>query len=384
MARAKVSLADLCSDGSALYWLEARPEENGRVVFVRADDAGRHDHSPAGVSIRSRVHEYGGGAVCLVPGRSAGAFAYVDQADQRVWLCDGGGDAPGRATPRALSAPALEGERHRHGGLRATADGDWVLAVREMHPAEGHGRPQRSIVAFATRTAMPSESTLLAGHDFFGAPRVDATVGRLAVVVWDHPDMPWDASSLVVVPLTRLQRTLVAAGEPRTIAGGPGESVGQPAWQRDGTLRFVSDRRGWWQPYLHGAASDPTGEREPVALSDAAAEYHGPDWALGQATMAQMPGGALVARQTSSGRDAVVILHPGGAPEVVAQPCVSIAGLCAHGDGFALVGSTPDAPSNVWLVEMGEGVRHRVRCGPPPRSPPASPPTPSPGASPSP
>ena len=84
VARGKVSLAELCSDGTALYWLESRPEENGRVVFVRSGAEGPSDHSPAGVSIRSRVHEYGGGAACLVPGGAAGAFAYVDQADQRA------------------------------------------------------------------------------------------------------------------------------------------------------------------------------------------------------------------------------------------------------------------------------------------------------------
>ncbi len=264
VARGKISLADLCSDGESLYWLEARPEENGRVVFVRADADGRHDHSPAGVSIRSRVHEYGGGAVCLVPGHAAGAFAYVDQADQQVWWCDGGTDAPGPVPPRALSAPTpTPTHSARHGGLTATADGDWVLAVREVQHG-GHGPPTRSIVAFSTRSATPSESTVLAGHDFFGAPRVDATVGRLAVVVWDHPDMPWDASSLVVVALARSDHTLSAAGPPTTVAGGADESVGQPAWQRDGTLRFVSDRRGWWQPYVHAAPFDE--RAEPVAL----------------------------------------------------------------------------------------------------------------------
>ncbi len=36
MARAKVSLSELCSDGDALYWLESRPAEEGRVVLVRA------------------------------------------------------------------------------------------------------------------------------------------------------------------------------------------------------------------------------------------------------------------------------------------------------------------------------------------------------------
>ncbi len=69
--------------------------------------------------------------------------------------------------------------------------------------------------------------------------------------------------------------------------------------------------------------------------------------------MAELPDGTLVARQTSSGRDSLVRLRPGGAPEEVAQPCVSIAGLCAHGEGLALIGSTPESPTNVWLVEPG-------------------------------
>ena len=102
-ARAKVSLSELCSDGEALYWLESRPAEAGRVVLVRADAEGLTDHSPESVSIRSRVNEYGGGALCLVPRRSAGAFAYVDQSDQRVWFCDGpaaGAGAPAQRPGR--------------------------------------------------------------------------------------------------------------------------------------------------------------------------------------------------------------------------------------------------------------------------------------------
>jgi dipeptidyl aminopeptidase/acylaminoacyl peptidase len=367
VARAKISLAELCSDGVALYWLESRPEENGRAVFVRADGDGRRDHSPAGVSIRSRVHEYGGGAVCLVPGRApgAGAFAYVDQSDQRVWLCDGPAGAAGSAPPRPLSSLAPAGQAYRHGGLTATADGDWVLAVREAHrqtEAEHHpGSPTRCIVALSTRDIEPAETVVLAGHDFFGAPCVDPAGTRLAVVVWEHPDMSWDASTLLVLPLRRpttitestahAHPTLEPAGAPWVVAGGPSESVGQPAWQRDGTLRFVSDRRGWWQPYVH--AGVPGVSAEPVGLSDAEAEYHGPDWVLGQTTLAELADGTVLARQTSSGRDAIVRLRRGAAPEPMAQPCVSIAGLCAHGDSgaLALIGSTPDAPTNVWLLE---------------------------------
>ena len=375
VARAKVSLSELHSDGRALFWLESRPAEAGRVVMVRgADGRPPADHSPPGVSIRSRVHEYGGGAICLVPGHVDGAFAYVDQTDQRVWFCDGAAaeGGPGAALPRPLTPGPPPGTELRHGGLGATADGDWVLAVRETH-REGATRPERCVVALPTREGA-SEAILLEGRDFYGAPRVDGTGARLAVVVWDHPDMPWDASALVVVPLARTDEStagagggaLTAAGPPVTVAGGPAESVGQPAWQHDGSLRFVSDRGGWWQPYLHRGPFDAGAPgSEPVALSAEAAEFHGPDWVLGQTTMAQRLDHRLVARRTAAGRDSLVLFgrpegagaSDGVAPTPLPQPCVSISSVCAHGEAVALIGATPDAPANVWLLAPDQPAR---------------------------
>jgi dipeptidyl aminopeptidase/acylaminoacyl peptidase len=349
VAAGKVSLSDLCSDGRALYWLESRPTEGGRVVFVRCHDGTVVDHAPAGVSIRSRVHEYGGGAVCLVPGTDEGTFAYVDQSDQEVYLCQPG------TPPRALTAPGHDGGVPRHGGLSASADGDWVLAVREIHPPDG-SRPRRQIVALSTRSDGPGECILISGHDFFSAARLRDDGAQLAVVAWDHPDMQWDASFVVVVPIGRSidpdsgLPTLAPTGAPVTVAGGPEESVGQPAWQRDGTLRLVSDRRGWWQPYAHSGQDDGTALR---ALVDTAAEFHGPDWVLGQSSLVEVADGTLVARQGSQGRHTLVVLdpdHPDRPPRQLDQPCVAIGNVCAHGDGVAFIGATPDRPPNVWVV----------------------------------
>jgi dipeptidyl aminopeptidase/acylaminoacyl peptidase len=356
VARAKVSLYEPCSDGVALYWLESRPEEAGRVVMVRSAHGATADHSPPGLSIRSRVNEYGGGAMTLVPGPDDGAFAYVDYSDQRVWFCPGASTSGAR--PRPLTPSPPDGERHQHGGLSATPDGDWVLAVREVHRTGG-SRPERMVVAVSTRTEEPNECTLLDGHDFFGTARVHPAGDRLAVVTWDHPAMPWDASTLQVLPLASDGRTnsgspsLVPAGRPWSLAVGADESVGQPVWQLDGTLRFVSDRSGWWQPYLHPGVVDGVAE----ALTDVEAEFHGPDWNLGQVTMAELPDGGIAARMTADGRDALVTLRAGEAPRVLAQPCVSIAALCAHREGVAMIGSSADAPTTIWVWEPDAGAR---------------------------
>jgi dipeptidyl aminopeptidase/acylaminoacyl peptidase len=168
------------------------------------------------------------------------------------------------------------------------------------------------------------------------------------VVAWDHPDMPWDAGELLVRDVDPSSMTPI--GEPRVVAGGPGESVGQPAWQSDGRLRFVSDRRGWWQPYV---AEPATGALSGPLIAEEA-EFHGPDWVLGQATMAELPGGSLVLRRTAGGYDDLVVVDPATRrTEAVPQPCVDIAAVCAHADGVALIGATPDAPSAIWLWRPG-------------------------------
>ena len=143
----------------------------------------------------------------------------------------------------------------------------------------------------------------------------------------------------------------------------PSRRTAQPGWWRaaprsrsdsrpgPATVRCDSSRTG-------GAGGSPMRTRggprrpRPPRSRTCAAEFHGPDWVLGQTTMAEVVDGTVVARMTASGRDALVLLVPGratAAPPRLPQPCVSISALCAHADGLAFIGSTPDAPANVWV-----------------------------------
>jgi hypothetical protein len=64
-----VSFSEVRLDGDVIYWLEARPKEGGRSIVVRRriGETKKTDLTLTPFNVRTRVHEYGGGAwlVCI-------------------------------------------------------------------------------------------------------------------------------------------------------------------------------------------------------------------------------------------------------------------------------------------------------------------------------
>ena len=87
-----INLSEVRFDGQAVYWLEARPQEQGRNVVVRAGGAGVEDIVPKPFNVRSRVHEYGGGAWTV----AFGVLYFSNFADGRLYRF-------GATSDRALS-----------------------------------------------------------------------------------------------------------------------------------------------------------------------------------------------------------------------------------------------------------------------------------------
>ena len=82
MATQGVRLGSVAVDGDNVYWLERRPNEGGRSVLVRRRADGRLEElTPLGFNVRTRVHEYGGGAYIV----AGGQIYFTNFQDQRVY-----------------------------------------------------------------------------------------------------------------------------------------------------------------------------------------------------------------------------------------------------------------------------------------------------------
>jgi dipeptidyl aminopeptidase/acylaminoacyl peptidase len=264
-----ISLQDVMFDGPDIYWIEGRPQEAGRCVLVRRTPDGQTvDVTPAPLSARTRVHEYGGAAVLV-----SGGIAYVsDFRDQRLYEIAAG------AAPRPLT-PAPENPQAPDRSLRY-ADGRldpgrnrWI-GVRQDH-LRSLQEPENTIVAVDLDVGGPG-LVLERGSDFYSNPRLSPDGRQLAWLTWHHPNMPWVGTELWVASFAP-DGTLT--GKTR-IAGGNTESIFQPEWSPDGRLYFVSDRSGWWN--LYRAEGGGTAK----AVCPRQAEFGQPQWSFGASTYA--------------------------------------------------------------------------------------------------
>jgi len=368
-AAGKVSRSGLQADGQVVYWCESRPGDGGGQVVVRSvDGSPPEDVSPTGVSVRSRVHEYGGACATV----RDGVLFYIDQADQQWYRVDLSGVPTTSEGAVALtgSAPA-DGDASwssRFADGQVLPSGAWLLSVEERHA--GTRTDHRLVgVPLAADASGPSPVVTLADdRDFVAGPRPSPDGRWVAWVTWDHPYMPWDRSELWLARLEESADGLRLEGS-RRLAGGGESSVGQPRWDRDGSLLFVDDRTGWWLPYRmapEGLAQGGSGV-EADAIVALEAEFHAPDWVLGQATMAERSDGSLVCRMHRDGRDEVVHLRPTGGPdvgsggggqapwtmEIIEQACVAITGLVVTAgpvERLYVLGSTPTEAQAVFEV----------------------------------
>jgi dipeptidyl aminopeptidase/acylaminoacyl peptidase len=339
----------LAGDG-AVWWAEGRPTEGGRVVLMRRPEGGEPEVvTPEGINVRTRVHEYGGGAWFLV---EPDLVLFVDFADQRLYR-QRLGEEPVAISPEPSSPGAL-----RYADMRPVPGGNAVVCVRETH-TEGDGEPVNEIVSLPL-DGSGEPQVLAGGRDFYSFPRVSADGAWLAWTCWDHPNMPWDGTELWVAPLAD-------SGEERLVAGGPDESVFQPEWGPDGQLYFVSDRDGWWNIYrAREPGAEISGEEGLLMqLTEEQADFGHPQWLFGGATYAFLASGAIACVRCAGGEERLFLLRANGwepADLGLSFTAFGFPALSTRGERVAFAATSPESETAVVVHDLERGESEVVRA----------------------
>ncbi|MCZ6677297.1 MAG: S9 family peptidase [Candidatus Poribacteria bacterium] len=319
----------VCSDAD-IYWTEMRPAEGGRNVIVRRTlDGQTSDMTPAPFNVRTRVHEYGGGAFLV----SDGAIYFSNFADGRLY----------RQLPSAEPQPMTPEADLRY------ADGVMVLhRNRLIYVREDHTVPNREAVNTVVSLNLEGDGggeVLVSGNDFYASPRLSPDGTRLAWLTWNHPNMPWDGTELWTGEI----EADGSLGHTECVAGGIDESIFQPEWSPDGILHFVSDRTGWWNLYR----VSPEGI-EP--LCEMEAEFGGPQWTFGMSTYAFASADHIICTYNMQGA-----WHLGSLNTVtrkldrIEAPYSAISNLGAIPGGAVFCGGSPTEPTAIVRLDLAKG-----------------------------
>jgi dipeptidyl aminopeptidase/acylaminoacyl peptidase len=327
-----IRLGEIRLEGQTVYWIEGRPTEGGRSVVVRRTPDGQiTDLTPAPLNVRTRVHEYGGGAFNVLDG----ALYFSNFADQRIYRHAGVGE-PEPITSEApfrYADAVWDKARHR------------ILCIREDRSGDGH-EPVNQIVAIADETQI-----LVSGNDFYAYPRLSPDGSQLAWITWNHPNMPWDGTELWVAEV----KADGSLGETLKVAGGLTESIFQPEWSPDGVLYFVSDRTNWWNLYRWR-------DGKIDALCPKAAEFGLPQWGLAMTTYGFESAESLICTYVEDGIQHLARLHTQTLElSEIQTPYSHIGGLQVAPGFAAFVGGSVTQPGVLALLDLTTGDIEAIR-----------------------
>jgi len=328
VAAGSVPLSGVAIDGHDLYWLAGRAAEAGRNTLMRLRGNQSAELTPMPFNVRTRVHEYGGGAYAV----DGGTVWFSHFADNVVYRLDED------AAPVALTKPG----KQRFADFVVDRPRQRLIGIRELHGDDAHAHPVNTVCAIS---ADGGETVLVQGADFYAAPRLSPDGRQLAWLSWDHPRMPWQGTQLWLANI----RADGSLETPVCVAGSAEESVCQPEWSPAGELFFVSDRSGWWNLYRlqNGQAQ---------ALCPMSAEFAIPHWTFGGSMYGFCAADTIVCTYIEQGVSKLARLKVGsGQLETIANPYEEIRELHAGPGYVAVLGGAPTIPQELARIDLSNG-----------------------------
>jgi hypothetical protein len=369
VASAAASLSSVRSDGNNLFVVITDPNNQGRASILTSSSSNPSSWrtiTPEGANVRSAVHEYGGGPFAIVPNGSG--VVYTDFPSHKVYW-----KKLDESPPMQLYPPTGEAGPCRFADFTVCSFGNnnYILfAVMEDHTNPKPDQVLNSLVSLSM-DGSGTITILASGKDFYAAPKAilqdNSNIMHLAYVAWDHPNMPWDHTSLF------LQRILLEnsddkpifqpSGEPQLIFGSA-SSVASPVWSPDkNSLYFISDITGWYNIYRYDLQTKKTNPLLPREADFCESGSFG--WLLGLTHFSIFDDGRLVAGcspppgregESSDALLAFITVGADGVPSNITEvpvgsrclPPTAVGGLCVCGTALCFLGGSTNDPVALW------------------------------------
>lgn len=328
----------LREDGGFLYWLESRPEEGGRTTIMRWQEGAEVEELLARPwNVRTRVQEYGGGALLV----AEGFLWFSNFADQRLYRFSVGQE-PIAITPAG---------QLRYAGCAFDASRERLICIREDH--RGLGEAQNTLVAIPAFADGEHEGEVLfSGTDFVSAPRLAKDGSRIAFTTWMHPNMPWDSTTLHSAQFDDSGSLMDLQEHNPSVE----EAVIDPQWADDGRLIALSDRDNWWAPYrVEGS------EFHPIATGLEEQEIGGPDWSINTRYYYPLENGDLLAIARSGSTETLHRIDADGESTPLDFAAVSYGSFVLHNDALYFTAGFADRPAELVRASWDGGALTTIR-----------------------
>ncbi|KAG8999103.1 hypothetical protein FRB94_006439 [Tulasnella sp. JGI-2019a] len=333
--KVNVSIAEVHVDPvtKTVYHCEGRPSEAGRIVPV--DTKADKDVFGQDWNARTGVHEYGGAALAV----HNNVIYFTDFKSRRLYVIGKEGN------PEAVSA---DNDNHRFGDFIVhPTQPHLVVSILEDHTHPAPADVVTTLVAIDTKTQ--ALTTLAKGADFYSTPRFSPNGKLLSFIRWNHPNMPWEGSELVLAEFVVEGGDKIGLKEPTVLAGKEGEvSITQAQWASDDVLVFFSDKSGFYNPWKYDVKSKTS---NPILHTPVSEEYAGPAWVLGKSDNSVLDASTVLVAPPKTGL--ALLDADTGTLAKIKSPFVSIHAIHGISDTQAVfVGEKDDEASALVLLTL--------------------------------
>ncbi|TKR76574.1 hypothetical protein L596_017693 [Steinernema carpocapsae] len=211
-----------------VFWVEQRFPTGCQTLFSKPLNSDEiKQWTPCGFQVKNSVHEYGGGSFCL---KSSGGVLITNKGSISA--------IPSFSEPISDVYCKDHEMDIRHADLHDCSKSGVIVAVEERHGV-GQNEPQNLLVKVDSKG---EKTELASGADFYACPRISPSGKHVVWMQWNHPNMPWDETSVHI-------KSLEVDDAPSELLLGDGHNYYGLQWGPDDELFVVSDRTNFWNIY---------------------------------------------------------------------------------------------------------------------------------------